>query len=119
MIKSAFFLLVMIALVAGCTTDRGAVEDKPGEAAREEPKTIDLAPSDREMLLKEARNYQKNRDYGNALISVVRAERAEGDVALEDEVRRLKNDLLHMLHERCYIQREEKRGISFNHAPIT
>jgi hypothetical protein len=62
---------------------------------------LGYASSSKEQLLIGARHYLEERDYINALISIVRAERAEGDDALDSMVRGFKNSLLENLHARA------------------
>jgi hypothetical protein len=101
MARGAVFILSAMLLVAGCASTDRAVPRGEDEVPVEGAKTIDLAPSDKEVLLKKARDYRENRDYTNALISIVRAERADGDGILEDEISRVKNDLIEHLNARA------------------
>jgi hypothetical protein len=100
-VRGVLSILSAMLFVAGCTsTDRAVQRDGdkiPGESTR----TIELAPSDKEVLLKKARDYRKNRDYAGALISIVRAESADGDATLRDEISRVKNDLIEHLNARA------------------
>lgn len=77
------------------------VRKQKDEPPLEKVKTLEFAPSDKEELLYKAQHYQNNRDYANALINIVRAERAEGDEALDGEISQFKNNLIENLNSRA------------------
>jgi hypothetical protein len=90
-----------IFLMSGCVTHDRTVQEKRDEGLIEEQKTIELAPTDKEILFQKAREYQEQRDYANTLINIVRAENAPGDERLSDDIRQFKNNLLENIHARA------------------
>lgn len=101
MVKNALYIFTILVLLIGCASNDVAVERQKDEMPVEEKNAIKLAPADKEMLLKQAEHYQMNRDYANALINIVRAERAEGDIKLNGEISQLKNNLIENLNSRA------------------
>ena len=99
--KYTVYIFTVIVLIAGCVSHDVAVKRQLEETPLEEPRVIELSPTDKEVLFKQAQNYQKNRDYANALINIVRAERAEGDKALDDSISQFKNNLIENLNSRA------------------
>jgi hypothetical protein len=89
-----------VSLVYGCATQDGSVGQAPQQEAQDEQAVIELAPGDRGVLLTRAREYLKQRDYVNALVSIVRAERTQGGEELSDEIGMLKNDIVERLNAR-------------------
>jgi hypothetical protein len=94
-------MVAAFAFITGCTTMDTTVRRQKDEPPLEEVKTLELAQSDREVLLTKAQHYQNNRDYANALVNIVRAERAEGDEALDGEISQFKNNLIENLNSRA------------------
>ena len=113
MIIVAIDCTLFAGLFAGCATFDNAFHERAvqeqivrEQAVREqeeetEAKPLDYAPSSKEVLLKKAHHYQKSRDYANALINIVRAEKAEGDERLDESISRLKNNLIENLNARA------------------
>jgi len=101
MMKNVLCIFAVILLISGCTSNERAIKAQKDETPVKEKDVIEFAPSDKEELLKKAQIFQKNRDYGNALISIVRAERAEGNTALNNEISQLKNNLIENLNSRA------------------
>ncbi len=99
--QRVLFVFTVLFLMSGCVTRDRAVQEKKDEGFIEEKKTIELAPTDKEILFKKALDYQKKRDYANALINIVRAENALGDENLSDDIRQAKNNLLENLNARA------------------
>ncbi len=95
------FMVTAFAFITGCATMDTTVRKQKDEPPLEEVKTLEFAPSDKEELLYKAQHYQNNRDYANALINIVRAERAEGDEALDGEISQFKNNLIENLNSRA------------------
>jgi len=93
--------LAVIVLITGCATSTKTGEGRKGDESIEKQRTIELAPTQKEVLLRKAKNYQQNGDYANALINIVRAEKAEGDEALNDEISQFKNNLIENLNSRA------------------
>jgi hypothetical protein len=89
------------AFITGCATMDTTVREQKDEQPLEEVRTLELAPSNREVLLYKAQHYQNNRDYANALINIVRAEQAEGDEALDGKISQFKNNLIENLNSRA------------------
>jgi hypothetical protein len=101
MASGVLFIISVVVLAAGCASTDRAVQRGDDKAPVETTRTIELAPSDTLVLLEKARDYQGNRDYANALISIVRAERANGNGALGHEISQTKNELIENLHARA------------------
>ena len=93
--------MIAFAFITGCATMDTTVREQKDEPPLEEVKTLEFAPSDKEVLLDKAQYYQNNRDYANALINIVRAERAEGDESLDAEISQFKNNLIENLNSRA------------------
>jgi hypothetical protein len=94
-----------VSLSCGCATQDGAKGKTPQDAEVEQAE-IALAPSDRGVLLSRARNYLEERDYVNALISLVRAEEAGGEEELSGEIGVLKNDIVERLNAQAIYEEE-------------
>lgn len=103
MYKLNYALLIIITLVSvlSCVSSEKATDKQTEPEPGEGKKIIELAPTNKEELFRQAKNYQQNRDYANALINIVRAEKAEGDEALDDEIRKFKNSLMESLNSRA------------------
>jgi hypothetical protein len=89
------------ALFAGCATTDYAVQTPGTEPSSEQAKRVDYAPSPREVLLDKALHYQGIRDYANALVNIIRAERIEGDEMLDGRISSCKNTLIENLNARA------------------
>jgi len=107
MIIVAIACTLQAGLLAGCATFDNAFHEQAvrEQAVREqegetEAKPLDYAPSSKEVLLKKAHHYQNKRDYANALVNIVRAERAEGDAWLDASINRFRNNLIENLNAR-------------------
>jgi hypothetical protein len=94
-------MVTAFAFITGCATVDTTVREQDDKPPLEEVKTLELAPSDKKVLLTKAQHYQDNRDYANALINIVRAERAEGDKALDSKISQFKNNLIENLNSRA------------------
>ena len=95
------FVVTALVCMMGCTTVGTEVREGKEKPPHEGAKVLDLAPANKEELLVSARRYLEQRDYANALINIVRAERAEGDAALDGEISRFKNNLIENMHSRA------------------
>jgi len=91
-------------LLFGCAT-RESVIQQPVREVTEEEKSIELAPGERELLLEKAKSYAQHRDYANALINIVRAERAEGDDSLQKDISAFRNELIENLNAQAIIEK--------------
>jgi len=101
MLRKIIYIFTIIFFTCGCVTHERTVQEKKEAELVEEQRKIVTAPTDREILYEKAREYQKQRDYANALINIVRAETAPGDEGLSEDIRLFKNDLLENLHTRA------------------
>ena len=72
----------------------------------DEKNMIEITSIDRSVLLMKAHSYLEQRDYVNAMISIVRAERAGGDEELNNKIGLLKNDIVERLNARAIYERE-------------
>jgi hypothetical protein len=78
-----------------------AVQEQDLEAGEEREHRVELAPGYRSDLLEKAKEYMENRDYTNALINIIRAEKAAGEEELGFEIGRVKNNLIENLNARA------------------
>ena len=108
MIKRTILICIIVLLISGCITSVETIQDQDekGAVTIKEDKEIEIAPSKKRELLKKAKTYLKNRDYSNALINIIRAEKAEGDQELDHEIREFKNNLIEKLNARAIYKKE-------------
>ena len=100
--KVLVFLIVIILLLAGCSTSQKTIQKETGE----EERTVELAPSEKRDLLVKAKRYVEQRDYTNALIDILRAEKTGGDDEINDEIGELKNNLIERLNARAIYEKQ-------------
>jgi|GEM_PF-2015143 len=106
MIKRFVCIIAIVLLFYGCATREKVIQEQKEEVIVEEKKTIELAPSEKRDLLVKAKNYLEQKDYANALISIVRAEKAEGDEELSNEISEFKNNLIEKLNARAIYEKK-------------
>ena len=112
MIKRTIWICIIVLLISGCITSVETIQDQDekGAVTIKEDKEIEIAPGKKKELLKKAKTYLKNRDYSNALINIIRAEKAEGkqalDQELDHEIREFKNNLIEKLNTRAIYEKK-------------
>lgn len=107
MIKREIWILSFVLLIAGCSTDKMTVQKSIEQATVKEEKEIVMAPGNKREFFEKAKAYLKNRDYANALINIIRAEKAEGGDELTYEIRAFKNNLIEKLNARAMYEKED------------
>jgi len=85
-------------LLAGCASERES--QKQGGTAQTK------GTNDKEAYFNKARDYLENRDYVNALINIIKADRSEGDEDLAREVRSFHDDFVERLNARAIFEEE-------------
>ena len=60
-------MMIVCALVAGCTTMDNADREQKSDPHLEHAHSLEYAPTPKELLFKKAQHYQHERDYTNAL----------------------------------------------------
>lgn len=106
MIKRAIWFCFFVLLISGCATDKKTVQEQETPVTTIEKKEIEITPGNKNELLEKANTYLKNRDYANALINIINAEKAEGEEELNPEIRWVKNNLIEKLNARAMYEKE-------------
>lgn len=90
-------------LITGCVTTQPVVQEKP---VKKEEMTIERSPESKQELLNKANTYLKNKDYSNAMINILSAEKAGGSSELDHEIIEFKNNLIEKLNARAIYEKE-------------
>ena len=106
MIKKAIWFCFFVLLMSGCTTDNRTVREQKKEETTIEKKEIIITLGSKYELLEKANTYLKNRDYANALINIISAEKAGGGRELDPEIRVFKNNMIEKLNARAMYEKE-------------
>ena len=106
MIKRAIWFCFFVLLISGCATDKKTVQEQETPVTTIEKKEIEITPGNKNELLEKANTYLENRDYANALINIINAEKAEGEEELNPEIRWFKNNLIEKLNARAVYEKE-------------
>ncbi len=94
---SLIFCSIFI-LYSGCTTNRKVIQEK---------RESEIFLRQKQELLEQARTYLKNRDYANALISILRAENIEDEGEVDYAIVEFKNNLIDKLNARAIYKNED------------
>ncbi|KPJ89456.1 MAG: hypothetical protein AMS17_01985 [Spirochaetes bacterium DG_61] len=104
--KRLVFILASILLLTGCATREKTIQEGQEKEIGGEEKKVEFAPSEKRDLLVKANRYLAQRDYANALINIVRAEKTGGDDELNDEIGEFKNNLIEKLNARALYEKQ-------------